>query len=485
MRLGDLLVRAKLVFEEQMTAALVQQAEQGGRLGDILIATGVLTQTQLDKFLYRTPTEPEALAAINIDKNDLIALLMKLIHVNRLESGRQFEQALKLPYHIVLELVRAAIERKLLYSRGVRGFDNTGDLSYSLTEEGQRFAAEALEHSRYVGPAPVTLDEFTFQVNLQKLTNEAITFDRIREAMGSLVIDENVVEQVGPALSSGSAMLLYGPSGNGKTTFATLLTEVFSDLIYVPYSVIVEGQIIQFLDSRIHVPAEVNPIKDPSVPSFMRENSDARWVAIKRPFVVTGGELTLEMLDLHYDALTHTYEAPLHMKVLGGCFVVDDFGRQLASPTRLLNRWIVPLESRVDFLKLHTGKSFSIPFEQLVVFSTNLDPNDLMDEAFLRRLPYKIYVGSPDVTRYKAIFAQECLRQNVKLTDEVLDAIVHRVSVEEGIELAVYQPKFIVDQMVAMCRFWNKPTHFEPRFIGYAIENLRVRTSTKKKQLAC
>jgi len=191
--------------------------------------------------------------------------------------------------------------------------------------------------------------------------------------------------------------------------------------------------------------------------------------------VVTGGELTLEMLDLRYDPSGHYYEAPLHLKALGGCFVIDDFGRQLVSPTALLNRWIVPLESRIDFLKLHTGKSFSIPFEELVIFSTNLEPEDLMDPAFLRRLPYKIEVGAPSLEIYRRIFEKECERQGLPLPVEVFEYIVYKLKKEKAMELAAFQPKFIVDQVVATCRFMKEAPHFEPRFIEYALNNLRVK----------
>jgi len=180
------------------------------------------------------------------------------------------------------------------------------------------------------------------------------------------------------------------------------------------------------------------------------------------------------MLDLRYDLTGHYYEAPLHLKALGGCFVIDDFGRQLVSPTSLLNRWIVPLESRIDYLKLHNGKSFSIPFEEMVIFSTNLEPEDLMDPAFLRRLPYKIEVGAPSMEIYQRIFEKECARQGLPFSVEVFEYIVYKLKKEKGMDLAAFQPKFIVDQVVATCRFMKDAPHFEPRFVDYALNNLRV-----------
>lgn len=475
MRLGDLLIRAKRVTEKDVEAALKRSQDVGGRLGENLVALGAIDQRTLSSFINRIPAEPADLSATGMDQAELTDLLLKLIYTGRLQTVRQYLDAIKLPYHIVADVVKTAVDRALLQTLGSRQSENLLDMAYALTEGGRQWAKNALERSGYAGPAPVTISEFCEQTNVQKPTNELISVERIRRALEGLEMDQDIVEQVGPALNSGRAILMYGPPGNGKTTVALRFASAFHDVIYVPYAISVEGQVIRVFDPAIHhevAPANVGEEPD----SFVRQDeADQRWVPCRRPFIIVGGELTLEMLDLRYDETGRFYEAPLHMKALGGCFLIDDFGRQLVSPTHLLNRWIVPLESRYDFLKLHTGKSFRIPFEELVIFSTNLDPEDLMDPAFLRRLPYKIEVGGPNVERYFRIMHSECERNGFPLTDDVFDYIVQKLRTEKRMDLAAYQPRFIVDQVVATCRFLEQPPHFEMRYIDYALDNLRVK----------
>ena len=473
-----MLILAKLVTEADVAQALERLVENGGRLGDNLVAIGAISQEKLNDFLHRIPSEPSDIKATGLDEVELMALLLKLIYRDRLETTRQFIEGIKLPYPIVHDLTRMAVDRQLLQTLGSRYTDNPIDLSYSLTEEGRRWTLDSLSRLRYTGPAPVTIEEFTYRVSMQKLTNELVTFDSIRAGLTDLAIDDAFIEQSGPALNSGRAILFYGPPGNGKTSVAMRFSSVFNDVIYVPYAVAVEGQIIRVHDPSIHMQLDATAMSDDSGLSLIRrEEYDARWVPCRRPFVVTGGELTLEMLDLRYDTHGHYYEAPLHVKALGGCFVIDDFGRQLVSPTHLLNRWIVPLEGRVDYLKLHTGKSFSIPFEELIIFSTNLEPEDLMDPAFLRRLPYKIEISAPTIENFRKIFETECHRQNMELTDEIFDNIVDKLRNEKQLDCAAYMPRFIIDQIVATCRFMGQPAHFEPRYIEYALDNLRVKRS--------
>ena len=242
----------------------------------------------------------------------------------------------------------------------------------------------------------------------------------------------------------------------------------------------IEGMVMRVFDPNLHYPiADTKPAEAaPAQPSITlrREDFDTRWVPCRRPFVVAGGELTLEMLDLRHEAAANFYEAPLHVKASGGCLLIDDFGRQIVSPTALLNRWIVPLENRMDYLKLHTGKSFGLPFEALVIFSTNLEPADLMDPAFLRRIPYKLEVGGPSRDAYRRIFDKISKTHGMSLPDDLFDYIVGELD-KRGMELANYQPKFLIDQIVAACGFREQTPQYDRKLVDYAISNLSVRRS--------
>jgi hypothetical protein len=478
MRIGDLLVASNLVKPQDIDAAVKRQLAQGGRLGESLVALGAIKAEVLEAFLNQVPPVPMSVAETGISPTELLNLLMKIVFVRALETASSFAEAIQLPRKVVSELIEQAIATQLLQVLGSLGPSGLDDMRYGMSDKGRRWASEALAMSAYAGPAPVSLINYSERILRQKVTNETISWPRIQQAFADLDIPDAFVDQIGPAVRSGRAVLLYGPAGNGKTSVAQRLGRVFSDVIYIPHAVMIEGQVVRVYDPNLHIAITADGQPDPKTSiTLRREDFDLRWVPCRRPFVVAGGELTLEMLDLRHEPAANFYEAPLHVKASGGCLLIDDFGRQLVSPTELLNRWIVPLENRVDYLKLHTGKSFGLPFEALVIFSTNLEPADLMDPAFLRRIPYKLEVGGPSREAFRRIFDKISASQGLVLTDEIFDYIVDELTQKRNAELANYQPKFLVDQIVASCGFKERPPEFDRRLIDYAISNLSVRRS--------
>ena len=296
-----------------------------------------------------------------------------------------------------------------------------------------------------------------------------------------LVVGDGFVRQIGPAVNSGRAVLLYGPAGNGKTSVATRVADIFTDIIFVPYTIEIEGQIIQLYDSAVHLPADIPSLVE-ELPEHSkglhRDEVDRRWFACKRPTVIVGGELTLEMLDLAYSDVSNFYEAPMHVQALNGTFIVDDFGRQLVDPGKLLNRWIVPMENRVDFFKLKTGRTIEIPFDELLIFSTSMEPRNLIDPAFLRRIPYKIELGAPTLDEYRRAFRMVVENAGMELAEDILDFIIDRLAANEGQDLGFYQARFITDHVLAACRYLDTPPSFTRDGVIDALENLYISYDT-------
>jgi hypothetical protein len=475
MQLGDILVAQGLINKADLAEALERQRQEGGRLGENLIALGKLKSEDLDEVLHSTPLAPRSLEDTGIALADLLNLLTKAMYANSLETPSVLIELLKLPPLAMQQLLDQAKDRKLVDVLGSSGVRAVSELRYSLTEKGKQWALDAMALSQYIGPAPVPLALFVERVARQAIANERVDRQSIDGAFSKMIISEDFVQEIGPAINSGRSILLYGPPGNGKTTVAEKIGNMFRDVVYIPYCIEVEGQIIKLFDQGIH---KQIPNANPNRPgSLRRDDFDKRWVPCKRPFVVAGGELTLEMLDLSFNSQAKFYEAPLHIKALGGIFVIDDFGRQIVSPEALLNRWIVPLESRVDFLKLHTGKSFSLPFDELVIFSTNLAPSQLMDPAFLRRIPYKIEIGGPSKEDYRKIFHAVARGAGFEDADEMAQFVIIELREKNDFPLASYQPKFIVDQVRAACKFRGIAPQFRAEFVERALKNLFTKDS--------
>ena len=480
MQIGDILLASGLATAEEIESAHRRQKEVGGRLGDNLVEMGVITAKQLESIIHSKPKAPKAIDETGISLGNLLTLLLKTVYTTNVETPVQMEGVTKLPVNILLKLLDEAVDRKLVQVLGQNpetmgnnaAMPSMSDTRYELSQEGRNLASELLQLNQYTGPAPVALEEYNERILRQRITNERVSQEMIDESFANIVVEPDFVRRLGPAVNSGRAILLYGPAGNGKTTVAEKVGRLFTDIVYIPYAVEIDGQILKVFDPSIH--EEVAPPPSQKRNSLVVDDLDRRWVPCKRPIIVAGGELTLEMLDLQFNSFAKFYEAPLHMKALGGTFIIDDFGRQIVSPEDLLNRWIVPLQSRVDYLKLHTGKSFSVPFDELVIFSTNLSPADLMDPAFLRRIPYKLQTLAPSIEAFRHIFEKVADAQGLELSDDIFQFVLNELRHHDK-DLACYQPIFIVDQVIAACKYEGCTPTFNRDLVASAMTNLYVK----------
>jgi energy-coupling factor transporter ATP-binding protein EcfA2 len=341
-----------------------------------------------------------------------------------------------------------------------------GDVSYALTDWGGKQAGLALEKCQYVGPAPVTLEEYAQQIRQQSRRPYPTTAALLKQAMGDLVIDEAMLPTLGSALNSGKAIYLYGPSGSGKTYLAEHLVKTLPGQVWVPYAVYVDGEVIQVFDPMVHKAVQAPAASERSL---SREGEpDGRWVRTARPVVITGGELTLQMLDLEFDSFSRLYVAPPQMKANNGIFVVDDLGRQRVSPRELLNRWIVPLDRHVDYLGLHTGGKFQVPFDVTVIFSSNLTPEELSDAAFARRLGYKILVGAVSPEAYREVVAQACARAGMAFDAKAVDFMVDHLHPAYGQPYLPAIPFDVISKISDRARYLEQEPRLTPALLEWA-----------------
>ncbi len=412
------------------------------------------------------PPEPQSIEQTGLTLGALSDLALKTLYLRGQMTAAEIAASLGLPLPNVTDKVLEFLKSEhLVEIRGGAGI-SSATYEYVVVDRGSEKAQEALARSQYVGRAPVPLATYVASVKAQSIANVQVTEEELAKAFAHLVIPRTTLSQLGPAFNSGKSIFLFGPPGNGKTTIAEVLVTLLRGEMVIPYAVDIDQQVIKVFDPVYH-----RVSIDPIVAERLR--FDHRWVVSKRPVVITGGELTLETLDLIFDEVSKFYEAPFQMKANGGIFLVDDFGRQRVSPRDLLNRWIVPLEKRVDYLTLHTGKKVEIPFDMLILFSTNLDPSDLVDEAFLRRIRYKIGIESPTVEQYEEIFRRLCQRKGIEYKAEALSQVLAYYR-KKNIGMRSCHPRDIIEQLIDTARFLGKPPSLTSDLLELACESYFV-----------
>lgn len=430
--------------------------------------------------IYPLPPIAQTIGDTRISHRLVLDLLLKLMYVNGLQTATALVGSSRLSLQVVADMVEEMRDQQLIESLGSRPSaalqtaNAAGEMRYALTSKGINWATEALKQSGYVGPAPVSLNDFKAQIARQRLTSERVNREALDQSFKDLVLPEAVLAQLGPAANSGRSILLYGRAGNGKTCIAEALGDCFEDLIVVPYCIEVDGQIINFYDEHVHkmVETEADRAADTASLTTLSGAVDRRWLHIRRPTAIVGGELTLEMLDLLYNPTARFYEAPAHLKSMNGIFVIDDFGRQRTSPESILNRAIIPLERGIDYLSLHTGKKFPIPFDVLVVFSSNMHPADLGDEAMLRRIYYKIEIPLPTAQDYALIWQQLAAQRGFALPASTVPFLEDRYYRNPAIDRAGFHPKYFTDQVKALCDFQGREFELAPDLLELAAKNL-------------
>jgi predicted ATPase with chaperone activity len=389
-------------------------------------------------------------------------LVLKVLYFRGYLSGFKVAEEITLPFAGVTDQILVALKAdKLIEVKSSQGGLGEGAYTYGITGAGIQRAREALERSQYAGPAPVPFEVYNEAIRRQKSGRLTVTSRTMRQILSQLVISETTFQRLGPALNSGTSIFMYGPPGNGKTSIARAFGNlVLSQEMYIPHALYLDGQVIKVYDAVSHRLASDAKSSAPGpTTGNLRTNTrrDPRWVKIRRPFIVTGGELTLAGLDLVFDDTHKFYEAPFQVKANGGILLIDDFGRQQVRPRDLLNRWIVPLENRVDYLTLHNGRKVEVPFDVLIVFSTNLPPRDLVDEAFLRRLRHKIEIGDPSYEEYREIFKRVAEAKRVQYNDQGLAYLLQEWYIKRNRKLRASHPRDLCDQILDISSYLSVP----------------------------
>ena len=423
------------------------------------------------------PPAPRQLHEMKLPVVMMRDILIKTMFRKNVDMVAELASAICLPVQVTQELVDMARDQRLLEATGTLNANNGSEMGYQLTDAGKARALDALSQSEYFGAMPVPLDVYREQVKRQSIRNLMVSRDMLNNAMGDLVLPDELIGNLGPAVSAGRSILMYGPPGNGKSSISNGIRDALGDKVYVPRAIEYAGQVITVYDPIVHSSVE-DDIDDPTKLRRTSGKFDTRYVCCERPTVITGGELTLGMLDLVYNPSAKTYQAPLQLKSTGGIFIVDDLGRQAESPQSLVNRWIVPLEENKDILALQSGEKFEVPFDTLVIFSTNFHPNEIFDQAALRRIFFKIKIDGPNQANYLKIFSLVAKKKKMPLNEA---ALIHLLKVKYPTidnVYANYQPIFLIDQMISICDFEGIPYQITPELIDRAWANMFVKNET-------
>lgn len=408
-----------------------------------------------------TPPQINSLDDTGLSPLWLQDLILKVLYFRGYLTGFKIAEEITLPFAgVVDQLLFTLKQEKSLEVKSSQGGLGDGAYTYGITSAGIVRAREALDRSQYAGPAPVPFEVYNEAIRRQKSGKLTVTTRTMRQILSQMVISETTFQKLGPALNSGTSIFMYGPPGNGKTSIARAFGNlVLSNNMYIPYALYLDGQVIKVYDAVAHSLAPDNEGAMGASTGNLRSNTrrDPRWVKIRRPFIVVGGELTLEGLDLVFDDTTKFYEAPFQVKANGGILLIDDFGRQQVRPRDLLNRWIVPLENRLDYLRLHTGRKVEVPFDVLIVFSTNLPPKDLVDEAFLRRLRHKIEIGDPSFEEFREIFKRVSQDKRVEYNDQGLAYLLQEWYIKRNRKLRASHPRDLLDQILDISAYLSVP----------------------------
>ena len=428
-------------------------------VGSIQRAGSQGCQSSREAFRPRRPTD---LASAGLTSTQVEGLILKVLLGVGIASGRSVSSQIGLPFALLLDELQRLQKQKLLMYTNVA---DMGDYEYSLTEAGRARGREYTEECAYVGAAPVSYDDYVAAVAAQTIADEHPREEDLRRAFSDLLIADEMLKMLGPAINSGRGMFLYGAPGNGKTSIAERITRCFGHSIWIPRALDLGGQLVKLFDPSVH-----ETIASQSEGMFRKGEVDARWVEIRRPTVVVGGELTMDRLEIRYDPVSRISEASLQMKSNNGTLLIDDFGRQRMQPVELLNRMIIPLEKRYDFLTLSNGKNIRIPFDQLTLFSTNLEPKHLVDDAFLRRIPYKIQVTDPDESMFKRLMLLVAPKLGfADLPTDSIDYLIEHHYKRVNRAFRSCQPRDLILQARNYCMYNGLPMKMSREVIDFAV----------------